>query len=72
MLSDSLQAKTDFLLCVVCQIALGTFVNSQLPESYAKFLEAINQCAELDDDDFPRVSRWLHQYITAEFVGEAK
>jgi len=61
-----------FLLFVICQIVVGTFVNSQLPESYAKFLEAISQCAELDDGDFPGVSRWLHQYTTAELVGEAK
>jgi len=56
----------------MCQIAVGTFDNSQLPESYAKFLEAISQCAELDDGDFLGVSRWLHQYTTAELVGEAK
>jgi len=56
----------------MCQIAVGTFVNSQLPQSYAKFLEAISQCAELDDGDFPGVSCWLHQYTTAELVGEVK
>jgi len=28
--------------------------------------------AELDDGDFPGVSRWLHQYTTAELAGEAK
>ena len=44
-------------------------VNSQ---SYAKFLETISQCAELDDGDFPGVSRWPHQYTTAELVGEAE
>ena len=57
---------------VMCQIAVGTFDNSQLPVSYAKFLEAISHCAELDDGDFPGVSRWLHQYTTAELVGDAK
>ena len=61
-----------FLLCVICQIAVSTFVNSQQPESYAKFLETVSQCAELDDGDFPGVSRWPHQYTTAELVGEAE
>ena len=66
LLNDCLQTKTDFfLLCVMCQIAVNTFVNSQQPESYAKFLETISQCAELDDGDFPGVSRWLQQYTTA-------
>ena len=72
LLSDLLQTKTDFLLCVICQIAVSTFVNSQQPESYAKFLETISQWAELDDGDFPDVSRWLHRYTTAELVGEAE
>jgi len=49
-----------------------SFVNSQQPESYAKFLETISQWAELDDGDYPGVSRWLHQYTTAELVGEAE
>jgi len=57
-----------FLLCVICQIAVGTFVNSQQSESYAKFLEASSQRAELDDGDFPGVSSCLHQYTTAELV----
>ena len=43
LLNDCLQTKTDFLLCVICQIAVSTFVNSQQPESYAKFLETISQ-----------------------------
>ena len=68
LLNDCLQTKTDFLLCVICQIAVSTFVNSQQPESYAKFLETISQCAELDDGDFPGVSSCLHQYTTAELV----
>ena len=72
LLNDCLQTKTDFLLCVICQIAVSTFVNSQQPESYAKFLETVSQCAELDDGDFPGVSRWPHQYTTAELVGEAE
>ena len=42
LLSDCLQTKTDFLLCVICQIAVSTFVNSQQPESYAKFLETMS------------------------------
>ena len=72
LLNDCLQTRTDFLLCVICQITVSTFVNSQQPQSYTKFLETISQWADLDDGDFPGVSRWLHQYTTAELVGEAE
>ena len=59
LLSDSLLAKTDFCCMLYAKFAVSTFVNSQQPESYAKFLETISQCAELDDGDYPGVSRWL-------------
>jgi len=65
LLNDCLQTKTDFFAVCYVPNAVSTFVNSQQPESYAKFLETISQCAELDDGDFPGVSRWLRQYTTA-------
>jgi len=83
MMNDTLSSSHDICLvtrcrpkqifcCVLCQTAVDTFVNSQQPESYAKFLEAISRCAELDEGDFPDVSRWLHQYTTAQLVDEVK
>ena len=34
--SDSLQSKTDFSLCIKCQVAEGTLLNSPQPESHTK------------------------------------
>jgi len=70
-LSDSLQTNTDFSLCIKCQVAEGTLVNSPQPESYTKFLEAIRQRAELDDGNFSAISHRLQHYTTAELVGKA-
>ena len=71
-LSDSLQTNTDFSLCIKCQVAEGTLVNSRQPESCTKLLEAIRQRAELNDGNFPSVSHRLQHYTTAELVGKAK
>ena len=51
---------------------MGTLVTSPQPESYEKFLEAVRQRAEVDDGDFPAISRRLHQYTAADLVGKAK
>ena len=51
---------------------MATLVSNPQPESYAKFLDAVRQRAELDDADFPAISRRLHQYTAAELVGKAK
>jgi len=68
LLSGLLQTKTDFSLCIKCQVAGGSLVISPQPESYTKFLDAVRQRAELDDGDFPAISRRLHQYTAAKLV----
>ena len=70
--NGSLLTETDFSLCVKCQGTVGTLVTSPQPESYEKFLEAVRQRAEVDDGDFPAISRRLHQYTAADLVGKAK
>jgi len=62
--SDSLQNKTDFSLCIKCQVAEGTLLNSPQPESRTKkFLEAVTQHAELDDGNFPAISHMLQHSL---------
>ena len=74
LLSDLLQTKADFLLCVMLCAkllwVLSIIVNCQ--SHMQSFLKPLVTVLNWTMGDFPGVSRWLHQYTTAELVGEAE
>ena len=71
LVSHLLQPKTDFALCIKCQIPEGVLVRNPQPESYAKFLESVRHRAEIGDGEFPAVSHRLCQYTAEDLVGNA-
>lgn len=64
----SLQSKTDFKICVKCQVPGGILVTSPQLESYGKFLEAVEKRAVFGDGDFPAIRYRLQQYNANDFV----
>ena len=63
-----LQGRTDFQLCIKCQVSGGILITTPKPDSYGEFLEAVTQRAVFCDGDFPAICYRLHQYNAYDLV----